>query len=401
MIGVRSLKVALVLCVTLAVSGCLFIAKDGPETGALAIQASVTRKGDANPVNFALVSINPEAIRATNAATAAMAPRFGAMARGAGPDVSIGKGDIVSVTVFEGEAGGLFVPKEGGSRQGNYVQVPNQQVDARGQIAVPFVSDPIEVAGRATRDVSREISHRLASRAIEPQVVVSVVDKRGNDVSVLGDVNQPSKFSLDPGGSSLLAAIARAGGPKNPAYEETVLIQRHGRIHKAWMTSIVNDPKQNVPVRPGDVIYLAREPRVFMVFGATPTPGAIGGQNNRRFPFSSARMSLSEALATAGGLNSYRADPRQLFLFRFESREVLEKGGTDASHFPNATVPTVYAFDMSQGGTFFMADAFDMRDRDLIFISDATANDVQKVLNVVTSLSGSGYYASQMSLAAR
>lgn len=365
------------------------------------MQASVTQKVDVNPVSFALISANPETIRATNEATNSLAPHFGAMARGPGPDCSIGKGDIVSVTVFEGEAGGLFVPKEGGSRQGNYVQVPNQQVDARGQIAVPFVPEPITVAGRTTRDVGQEISRKLAGRAIEPQVVVSVVDKRGNDISVLGDVNQSAKFSLDPGGMSLLGAIARASGPRNPAYEETVSIQRNGRIHKAWMASIVNDPKQNVAVRPGDVIYLGHEQRVFMLLGASPTPGALGGQNNRRFPFSNAKMSLSEALATAGGLDTFRADPRQVFLFRFEPRNVLEKGGTDVARFQASVIPTIYSFDMSQGGTFFMADAFNMRDRDLIFISEAPATDVQKLLSVVSGLTESGYYASQVSLAVR
>lgn len=386
--------------VVLATSGCVFIAKDGPEAGGLAMQASVTRTQDVNPVNFALIAVSPEVIRASNETTSLLVPRFGAMARGPGPDVSIGKGDILSVTVFEGEAGGLFVPKEGGSREGNYVQVPHQQVDARGQISVPFVPGPVNVVGRTTRDVSQEIAKKLASRAIEPQVILTVEEKRGNDVSVLGDVNTPSKFSLDPGGSTLLAAIARAGGPKNPSYEETISIQRDGKIHKAWLSAIVDDPVQNVPVRPGDVVFVSREQRFFMVLGASPTPGAVGGQNNRRFPFANTKMSVSEALSIAGGLDNLRADPHQVFLFRFEPKSALERGGTDVSRFSSNAIPTVYSFDMSQGGSFFMADAFTIRDRDLIFISDAHANDLQKVLEIITPMSASGYYASQIALVA-
>jgi polysaccharide export outer membrane protein len=391
--AVQYFSLAAVFCSALATNGCMFIAKDGPEAGALAMQASLETKVDANPVNFAMIAVTPPTIQSANEATKALTPRFGGLARGAGPDVSIGKGDIVSITVFEGEAGGLFVPKEGGSRQGNYVQLPNQQVDSRGQIVVPFVSEPISVVGRSPREVGQEISKKLAARAIEPQVVVTVADKRGNDISVLGDVNQAQRFSLDPGGTSLLAAVAKAGGPKNPAYEETVSIQRDGQVHKAWMASIINDPQQNVPVRPGDVVFLSHQQRFFVVLGASPTPGAVGGQNNRRFPFTDTRESLSEALATAGGLDNLRADPRQVFLFRFERREVLERGGADVSRFQGSIIPTVYHFDWSQGGSFFMADAFSMRDRDLIFISDAAANDVEKALAVVLTASTIAYYS--------
>jgi polysaccharide biosynthesis/export protein len=397
LISARRFSLVILLGAALETGGCVFIAKDGPETGGIPLQASVSKPVDGNPVGFALVAATPEAIHAANEATEALSPHFGPMQRGTGPDVSIGVGDVLSITVFEGEAGGLFLPKEGANRAGNFVQVPNQQVDARGQITVPYVSEPISVAGRTARDVGREISHRLAPRAIEPQVVVTVVDKRGNYVSVLGDVNSPSKFSLDPGGLSLLAAIARAGGPAHPAYEETISIQRNGRTHKSWMTSIVNDPRQNVPVRPGDVIFLSHEQRVFLVLGATPTPGAIGGQNNRRFPFGNAKMSLTEAIATAGGLDSLRADPHQVFLFRFEPRSVLEMNGLDVSAFPAAQIPIAYSFDLSQGGTFFMTDNFNMRDKDLIFISDAPANDLNKVLNIVNSMSQSAYYGALVS----
>ena len=41
------------------------------------------------------------------------------------------------------------------------------------------------------------------------------------------------------------------------------------------MSTIIRDPSQNVALRPGDVIYLTRDQKVFMVLGATPSPGSI------------------------------------------------------------------------------------------------------------------------------
>ena len=387
----RRVSIAAIISLGLSLGGCGFIAKDGPYATNLRSQAVVQRGAEPDSVKYVMINVAPDVLRAANDATFAMAPRFGPMARGPGPDVSIGQGDLLSVTVYESESGGLFVSKDATSRPGNYIQLPTQQVSASGEIVVPYVGKPIKVLGRTTRDVAIDIASSLKSRAIEPQAVVSIVEHRGNDIAVIGDVNQPQKFSLDPGGTRLMTAIARAGGPKYPAYETTVSIQRGNAIHKAWMSSIVNDPAQNVAMRPGDQVYVARNERVYMVLGATPSPGAIGGVNNRRFAFSNEKMSLAEAISTAGGLDTLRSDPQQFFLFRFERKSVLEQSGIDVSQYPADLVPTVYAVDMRQGASFFLADRFYMRDKDMIFVAEADAVDLQKFLNIASSLGTSAY----------
>jgi hypothetical protein len=48
--------------------------------------------------------------------------------------ITLGIGDVVSVTIFEAEAGGLFVPSEAGARPGNFVMLPEQIVDSNGNI---------------------------------------------------------------------------------------------------------------------------------------------------------------------------------------------------------------------------------------------------------------------------
>ncbi len=46
--------------------------------------------------------------------------------------------DVVSVTIFESQSGGLFIPADAGSRAGNFVTIPNQTVDRNGTITVPY-----------------------------------------------------------------------------------------------------------------------------------------------------------------------------------------------------------------------------------------------------------------------
>lgn len=393
----RRLNIALILsALTLNVSGCDFIPKDGPSGIDLKVGAVATNPISPTPVGFAFVTVAPEVLQLSNDVTNRNESRLSGMAKGAGPDVSIGAGDILNIAIFESDAGGLFIPKDAGSRSGNFVQLPNQQVDASGNIVVPYADQPVRVLGRTARAVSVDIAKRLSTRAIEPQVVVSVVEHRGNEVSILGEVNSPQRFSIDPGGIHLLSAIARAGGPKHPAYETMVSIKRNDSVQKVRMSAIVKDPTQDVAMRPHDVVYLEFDPRYYLVLGATPSPGSVGGINNRRFTFENDRMALAEGIAKAGGLDNTRANPKEVFLFRYEPRGMLDNAGVNVSSFTSERVPTVYTLDLSKGPGFFLANNFQIRDHDIIFVSDAPEVDYLKFITAITTLSTNGYNSAAM-----
>src|SRR5262249_29551870 len=70
--------------------------------------------------------------------------------------ITLGIGDIVSVTIFE-PPGGLFVPSDAGARPGNFVTLPNQIVDSDGNITVPYAGT-IPAAGRTPSEVQQAIN---------------------------------------------------------------------------------------------------------------------------------------------------------------------------------------------------------------------------------------------------
>jgi protein involved in polysaccharide export with SLBB domain len=74
--------------------------------------------------------------------------------------ITLGIGDVVSVTIFEAEAGGLFVPSEAGARPGNFVTLPDQIVDSNGNITVPYAGT-IRAAGRTPSEVQQAIIEAL------------------------------------------------------------------------------------------------------------------------------------------------------------------------------------------------------------------------------------------------
>jgi polysaccharide export outer membrane protein len=76
-------------------------------------------------------------------------------------------GDLVQVTVFE-------TPE--GASPGNSVTLPSQTVGCAGTLSVPYAGD-IRAAGRTTFEIAREIEGKLATRAIDPRIVVTLVAK--------------------------------------------------------------------------------------------------------------------------------------------------------------------------------------------------------------------------------
>jgi polysaccharide biosynthesis/export protein len=296
-------------------------------------------------------------------------------------DVTIGIGDVVTVTVFESAAGGLFIPPDAGARPGNYVSLPPQQVDRNGAISVPFIG-PVRAAGQTPTQLGSVIEQRLASRALGPQVVVTLTERRSGNVTVIGDVNTAARFPLDAQGERLLSAVARAGGSRYPSYETVVTLQRGTAVERARLSEISTDPRQNVALRPGDVVFVSREQRYFVSLGAMGQNQAVA-QINRRFPFDDARLTMADAIGRAGGIADQLANPRAVFLYRFESRQTLERAGLTVGPEVTGPVPTVYVADFLDPAVFFLASRFPMRNGDLMYTSNAPAAELAKFLALI------------------
>jgi polysaccharide biosynthesis/export protein len=364
---VRVLARAAVLSAMLAHSGCSNLPTSGP-TNALA-QADQFYPAT---LPYALVKVtnDVEAILERNST------RIGrAFTDRRGPsEIRFGVGDTVSVTVFEAAAGGLFIPADAGVRPGNYVTLPNQQVDTQGNITVPYAG-AIKAQGRTAVQVQSAIVAALKNRALEPQAVVALVDQRASSISVLGEVGTPSRFPASASGERLLDAISRAGGPRNPGYDTWVMLEREGRQAAAPFAAILEQPANNIYVRPQDTIYVFTQPQTFVAFGASGQQG--------QFPFGAWRLSIAEALGKAGGLNDNLADPASVYLYRGERREVAEQLGLDCARFGGPIVPVIYNLNLRDPQGYFLAQKFEMRNKDVIFTSNAQSVESGKVLTYI------------------
>jgi polysaccharide biosynthesis/export protein len=301
------------------------------------------------------------------------------------PEQVAGVGDVLNISIFEAAPGGLFTPATAaGARPGNFVDLPPQAVDQKGSIYVPYAGE-IPAAARTLPEIQQAIVARLRNRAIEPQVVVSLNQQHSSVVSVLGDVNTPGVLALNSVGERLLALIARAGGPKFEAIESYVTLQRDGKRVRVLLSRVVHDPRENIFIRPNDVIFITRE---------SPTFTALGALNQNVFGFNSEiafdteTLTLAQAMGKAGGLNDNLSDPAEVFVYRYEDRALLEKFGVDTKRFVYDRIPTIYHMNLRDPSGMLLASGFQMKTKDVMYVANARVVDYYKLLTLINNTAG-------------
>jgi polysaccharide export outer membrane protein len=350
--------------------GCGFIPMSGP--------ASVdVRAENSAALPFAVVKLDSNALQALEKYEPNGLPGVFADSR---PPASIrfGIGDIISVTIFEAAAGGLYVPLEAGVRPGNYVNLPDQAVDNDGNISVPYAGT-IKASGRTNVQIQDDILQRIKKRAIDPQVVVTSSQQRSSLVSVFGEVRTPVRFPMPASGAQdrITDAITRAGGISGAGWETWVVLERNGKRATVPFANLVYWPSNNIFVLPGDRIYLYREPMKFLAFGATGQQG--------EFNFDAWRISLAQAVAKAGGLLDLQADPGSIFLYRRESRAVAQQLGVDCSKYSGDSIPIIFNVSFQDPAGYFLATRMQMRPFDVMYVANAPQVDITKVLNFINT----------------
>jgi polysaccharide biosynthesis/export protein len=362
-------------------TGCTNLPIGGPEHLSITTGATTSLVADRHQIiyDYALVDLSEAVLNALpkGISLGSFFTSFGTGYRSA-PTITVGVGDVLAVTIFESSAGGLFIPPEAGVRPGNFISLPVQTVSQNGSITVPYAGD-VQVAGRSPLQIKAEIERRLSQRAVEPQVLVSLVEQTSGSVSIVGD-GSASRIQIRPN-ERVLDLLARTGSLRFPGYETFVKLQRKGRTSTIYFPVLVTEPRENIFVAPGDTLYVYREQQRFVAVGAL----GIGGQTTGltgAFAFEQETLSLNEALAKAGGLADGKANASQIFLYRLEYRDVLVKMGVDVGKFPENQkfIPTVYRANYRDPSSYFSAQNFAMRHKDVIYVATADSVELEKFM---------------------
>jgi polysaccharide biosynthesis/export protein len=381
--GLRSFLGVAAIAAALSTTGCdtLLIPASGPN--ALVIRSQTTWHGPP----YGLVTLNPQVVHILEEyGPKTLTGIFGD--HRPPPEIRFGIGDVVGVTIFEAAAGGLFIPAEASVRPGNFVTLPNQPIDTKGYISVPYAG-LIPAAGKTPSEVDKEIVDRIKDRAIEPQAVVSLVTQNTSLITVVGEVNNlitsvTGRIPAQPAGERILDVITRAGGLRDQGQDLWVTLERRGNRATVPFGALLYEPGNNIWAWPGDTIYLYKEPQTFLAFGASGQQGQF--QFSSGSQASAFRMTLAEGVAAAGGLLDLQADPGSVFLFRREPRELAEKLGVDCSKMDGPTVPVIYSVSFADPAGYFLATRVQLRNKDVILAANAQDIGVTKFANFLNTL---------------
>lgn len=183
---------------------------------------------------------------------AAQAPPAGAQqaaqdaaAAAVSPDYRIGPGDTLKVSVFQNDNLTATLP-----------------VRPDGKISTPLVEDMVAV-GKTPSQLARDIEKSLAEYIKSPKVsvVVTVALSVYSQVKVIGQVKTPESLPFREGMTVLDAVLAVGGLGQFAAGNRAQLIRTENGKQteiKVKLDSLLNsgDMKQNLPLRPGDVLVV-------------------------------------------------------------------------------------------------------------------------------------------------
>ncbi|HEX3847931.1 MAG TPA: XrtA/PEP-CTERM system exopolysaccharide export protein [Steroidobacteraceae bacterium] len=160
-------------------------------------------------------------------------------------DYLIGPGDQLHVFVFQNEELSVTVP-----------------VRPDGKISTPLVEDMVAV-GKTPSQLARDIEKSLAEYVKSPKVNVVVMGAMSvfSQVKVIGQVMKPQALPYRDGMTVLDAVLAVGGLAQFAAGNRAHVVrtEKGKQIEiKVKLESLVNsgDMKQNVPLKPGDVLVV-------------------------------------------------------------------------------------------------------------------------------------------------
>jgi polysaccharide export outer membrane protein len=218
-------------------------------------------------------------------------------------DYRLGSGDIVRIAVFQ-----------------NPDFTTEVRVSESGVVSYPLIGR-VELGGLTIAAAEQKIADMLKNGGFvqQPQVNITLAQIRGNQVSVLGQVNRPGRYPLETFNTHVSDVLAIAGGATGAGSDSVVLAGiRNGKPFRKEIdvAALFLDGKRanDILVESGDVIYVHRAP-IFYIYGEVQRPGSYRVERN---------MTLMQALAQGGG-PTMRGTQKNIKVFRKSAGSGVEE----------------------------------------------------------------------------
>lgn len=300
---------------------------------------------------------------------------------GSGNPDTVGLGDILEITLWEAPPAVLFggAINSAGSGTAQVVKLPEQLVGSGGTVSVPFLG-ALKVSGKTPQQIQAQIVSGLRRKANQPQALVRVVQNNSGNVTVIR-AGRSIRLPLTAHRERVLDAVAAVGGVEDDVRDVSLQLTRGGQVRTVALETVTAQPSQNIVLRAGDVLTMQSNPLSFTALGA------VG--KNKQYRFAAKGMNLGEALGEMGGLLDLRADARGVFVFRYQPLNRLpseyQAEWQAKGYAAYSDVPVVYRVDLSDPQSMFRLQRFAMQDKDVVYVANSPATEVNKFLQLLFS----------------
>ena len=294
----------------------------------------------------------------------------------------IGKKDILSITVWDHPE--LTIPSEVTASAGIIV-------DNDGRFYFPYAGK-IHATGKTTNQVRDTLERKLKAFITNPQISVRVSSFRSQKAYISGAVPKASILSINDVPTTVRDAISKSGGVIPNQYTGYASLARGNKKLLIDLNRMLkhNDNSQNFLLENGDRLHIIEKDRLaeeirkqkvlnplklqfalnkeraiarlkkqlerelkseqakVFVMGEVHKPGSVRYQVEDG-------MTLAEAINDSGSFREETVNPKGVFVVRQEN--------------PNDVIPTVYQLPLASVQSMLLAEQFNIRPRDIIYVT--------------------------------
>ena len=278
----------------------------------------------------------------------------------------IGPLDMVQVVVWE--------HPELTSPMGQY-QPAGQKVTTDGKLFYPYAGE-LQAAGLTAQELRAEITKRLSDKILnDPQVDVRVTGYNSRKAFVAGAVERPGFVSFNENPMTLPDMIASVGGFAKEADPSAMQLRRGDKVYNINYLDAFksNLPLERMMVQPKDQLFVPalsetqKEQKVY-VMGEVGRTGIVN--------IYSGKLTLAEALASAGGLQALNATSRGIYVIRNTSETKID----------------VFQLNAKNAMALAMADRFELNARDIVYVDASGLATWNRLISLILPSVQTVYY---------
>ena len=249
-------------------------------------------------------------------------------------------------------------------------------IDPNGRVHLPLVGS-VKVSGKTLAEVNTFLRSQFSKYLKHPDVVVRVLSYEGRRYFVNGQVLKSGQYTLNDQPISLYTALGQAGGIDTKTGDTTnIQLIRNGSTYNLNTIQLEKNglSLHNLLIQPNDTIFVnTKQDQKLYVMGESSKSQAISLRDQG--------MTLSDVLGESEGINPYSASAAKIYVMR-----------TDL----NNNESTIYHLNLSSIGNLALANQFQMKKNDIVYIDEYGLDRWQRIMNKIIPFSSALYSFDQL-----